>query len=86
MNSLFLHLLPKFQTIMTTLISYSSHEGAEEVKAQKLQSGLTLPAADLTPTECPTHTRLARGLPSTLLNITFWLQKWGWVWWGFLTL
>ena len=45
MNSLFLHLLPKFQTIITTLISYSSHKGAEEVKAQKLQSGLTLPAA-----------------------------------------
>ena len=30
---------------MTTLISYSRHKGAEEVKAQKLQSGLTLPAA-----------------------------------------
>lgn len=77
MNSLFLHLLPKFQTIMRTLISYSSHEGAEEVKAEKLQSGLTLPAADLPPIECPTPSPLARGLPSTLLNITFWLQKWG---------
>jgi hypothetical protein len=81
MNSLFLHLLPKFQTILT-LISYSSHEGAEEVKAQKLPSGIPLPAADLTPTKCPTPSRLARGLPSTLLNITFWLQKWGWVWGG----
>lgn len=56
------------------------------MKVQKLQSGLTLPAASLPPTERPTPSRLARGLPSTLLNITFWLQKRGWVWWVSLTL
>lgn len=35
--------------MVTTLISYSSHEGAQEVKAQKLQSGLSTPAAKVAP-------------------------------------
>lgn len=73
-SSLILHLLPKFQTTMTTLISDSNHKEALEVKAELRMAWATLPT-DLPPTGLSPGLFLARGLPYYFVKHSFFVTK-----------